>query len=99
MVLTAVCDAATAVDLTVAEASFRDAHTGLHDLARELQEADRRDVAGDLLVAKQQTEEAFATTPLPDDLPYRLERLASSTAAALAADRSTPRTCPGRARG
>ena len=95
-VLTSVCDAAAAADRTTAEEAFGDAHTALHDLARELQTAGRRDVAGDLLVAKQQVEAAFATTRIPDDLHDRLERLATATGAAVAVDSSDPGTCAAR---
>lgn len=62
-VLVAVCDAADADDPAAAEAAFGQAHDGLHTLARELQEGDRRDAAADLLEAKQRVEAAFATCP------------------------------------
>ena len=94
VVLTAVCDAVAADDPAVAEEAFGNAHSGLHDLGRELQDADRRDVAGGLLVAKQQVEEAFAATSVPDDLPDRLDLLAEATTDALAAVGSTRSTCP-----
>lgn len=98
VVLSAVCEAAAADGPAEAGAAFGGAHDGLHSLARELQDTDRRDVAGDLLEAKQQVEEAFATAPVPDDLPDRLDRLVETTADALAATGATRPTCPERSK-
>ena len=95
-VLLAVCDAAAADDPAGAEAAFGGAHDGLHSLARDLQDTDRRDVAGELLEAKQQVEEAFAAASVPDDLPERLDRLTEATADALAATGATRPTCSDR---
>lgn len=92
-VLPAVCDATSADDPAGAEAAFGGAHDGLHRLARELQETDRRDAAGELLEAKQQVEEAFAAASVPDDLPERLDRLTEATVDALAATGATRPTC------
>lgn len=96
LVLAAVCDAAAADDPAGAESAFGRAHDGLHSLARDLQDSDRRGLAGDLLEAKQQVEEGFATAPVPDDLPDRLDRLAEATTDALAATAATRPTCPER---
>ena len=92
--LVAVCDAADADDPSAAEAAFGRAHDGLHTLARELQDLDRRDAAADLLEAKQRVEAAFAADTVPDDLSDRIATLVDATAAALT-ETGRPRTpCP-----
>lgn len=92
-VLAAVCDAAGGNDVVEAEAAFARAHDGLHTLARELQDVDRRDVAADLLEAKQRVEAAFANEPVPDDLSGRVDALVDATAEALAATGGPRASC------
>ena len=80
------CDA---LEVTVPD-EFRElfegpAHQALHDLADDLQEADLRPVAGDLLEAKQAVEAALAADPVPDDLSERLVTLVGATSRGLAA--------------
>lgn len=55
-VVAPLCDAAGASDVETASQAFARAHGGLHDLARELQEAGEREAAGDLLEDKQAVE-------------------------------------------
>lgn len=61
------------------------AHQALHDLADDLQAADLRPVAGDVLEAKQAVEAALAADPVPDDLSERLATLVGATSRGLAA--------------
>lgn len=61
------------------------AHQALHDLADDLQRADLRPVAGDVLEAKQAVEAALAADPVPDDLSDRLTNLVGATSRGLAA--------------
>lgn len=60
-------------------------HQALHDLADDLQEADLRPVAGDVLEAKQGVEAALAAAPDPHDLSERLTTLVGATSRGLAA--------------
>lgn len=93
-VLVAMCDAANADDPAAAEAALGRAHDGLHTLARELKETDRRDTAADLLEAKQRVEAAFAADTVPDDLSDRINTLVDATAAALTATGRPRAPCP-----
>lgn len=59
-------------------------HQALHDLAEDLQAAELRPVAGDVLEAKQAVEAAFASDPVPEDLQERLTFLIQATGRGLA---------------
>jgi hypothetical protein len=74
----------------VRELFFGPTHQALHDLADDLQNADLRPVAGDVLEAKQSVEAALAADPVPEDLPERMEFLVEATSRGLAVlDRPT----------
>ena len=88
------CDASEAAadgELDAAERAFGEAHDGLHTLARDLQDADRRPDAGKLLEAKQRVEAGFDTDPPAPEVPDDLRRLASATAAV--SDQTPPASC------
>lgn len=54
-------------------------HQALHDLADELQQADRRRIAGDVLEAKQAVEAGLAADTTPADLTASLDFLVDAT--------------------
>lgn len=92
--VTTLCDAADAAasgDLAAAEREFGETHEGLHTLARDLQDADRRPDAGELLEAKQRVEAGFEADPSAPDIAVDLQDLASVTAAV--SDGTVPATC------
>lgn len=68
-------------------------HQALHDLADDLQRADVRPVAGDVLEAKQAVEAALASDPVPDDLDDRLNFLIEATGRGLAVLERPALTC------
>jgi hypothetical protein len=78
-------------DVAGAERAFQDhVHAYLHDLADSLSTFDRA-AAGDLLVAKQRVEGAFAAAAAPDDLAGLLDDLGVEVGeAARAADLEAP---------
>jgi uncharacterized protein (DUF305 family) len=91
------CDAAVADSPEAAQRAFGDAHSGLHALARQLQDDDQRVAAGDLLEAKQRVEAAFVDDPVPADLDDRLGRLVATTIDAFeVADGDRPSSCSDR---
>lgn len=68
-------------------------HQALHDLADDLQSADRRPVAGDVLETKQAVEAALATDAGVDDLHAALDGLVDAVDRGLRVLDKTPLTC------
>jgi hypothetical protein len=90
----ALCDAQRLAgdgDVAAADRVFQDdVHSYLHDLADRLSTFDRA-AAGDLLVAKQRVEGAFAAAAVPADVAALLDDLVVALdAAARAADLDAP---------
>jgi hypothetical protein len=78
-------------DVAQAEERFGSVHDPLHTLARELQDADRRSDAGNLLEAKQRVEGAFADDLRAGEVAERVTLL--SQAVATATSESLPADC------
>lgn len=76
------CEAAAADDLADAEQSFGAVHGGLHEIARALQEVDRKAAAA-LLEAKQEVEDDFHRRAPASELDPDLDRLVATTLAGL----------------
>lgn len=76
------CEAAAAGDTDDAERSFGAAHDGLHEIARALQEVDRKAAAA-LLEAKQEVEAGFHRRAPASELGPDLDRLVTATFAGL----------------
>jgi hypothetical protein len=92
--VTTLCASAQAArdgDVAEAEERFASVHDPLHTLARELQDADRRSVAGDVLEAKHQVEAAFGSDVAADEVAERVTRLSQAVATATSA--SLPADC------
>jgi hypothetical protein len=94
-ILPALCEATAAADAAEAERGFALAHGGLHELASDLQADGDRQLAGDVLEAKQQVEALLDRDAPTDELSPALEQLTEATRRGLVSLGGDATACPG----